>query len=231
MACIRFVRELKDHALGAPLGTPAAAHLAVCVACQALVARERRLVSAIDDAIARVAAAEPPVELPARLREIPRLVPRTRRAWRVAALVAGLAAVVFLTVRGRQQSAPDALPAMIRPPAASAAETAEPAAVNAPAARSASAHVSIAPRVARAGIGRSASDLEVLVPAGQPEMIARLLTSLQVQEADVASRLVGQTATGAHIDPAAAEPVLVAPILIKSVDVPELRALEPLLSN
>jgi hypothetical protein len=91
--------------------------------------------------------------------------------------------------------------------------------------------VRTAARVRRGSSG-SASDFEVLVPAGQPEVIGRLVASLQVQEADVASRLIGPTAARIRVETGPeAQPVSVAPILIRAVDVPEMRALEPLLSN
>jgi hypothetical protein len=73
----------------------------------------------------------------------------------------------------------------------------------------------------------TAQRAEVLVPAGQPEVIARLLESLSRREPDVASRLVGQAVTHTRPDEQFDAPVLVAPIRIDAVDVPELPAPEP----
>jgi hypothetical protein len=68
MACDRFTRELKAHALDAPLGATAAAHLAVCSACQELFARESRLTAIIDTAIEQVGSVRPAADYQARLR-------------------------------------------------------------------------------------------------------------------------------------------------------------------
>jgi hypothetical protein len=84
---------------------------------------------------------------------------------------------------------------------------------------------------ARARATSRRDEFDVLVPAGQPEIIARLLASLHAQEPGVASQLVGQAVTRADVTQSAEAPVSVAPILIKAVEVPELLALEPVRAN
>jgi hypothetical protein len=71
----------------------------------------------------------------------------------------------------------------------------------------------------------------VVVPAGQPEVIARLVASLRAQEPDVASQMLGGAVARAGMASSGEAPVSVAPILIKSVDVPELLVLEPIRAN
>jgi len=70
MACDRFAGALKAYVLGEPLRPDAAAHLAVCAACQELVDREERLNRIVTSALAEVGEVTPP----------PDLVPMSRQA-------------------------------------------------------------------------------------------------------------------------------------------------------
>ena len=237
MACDRFTRELKDHALGAPLETRAAAHLAVCSACQALFARETRLVASIDTAIEQVGSARPAAAYQVRLRESVSLPAQSTRArWYLAAAVVAASALLIVVggagwprqrARHASDSRPPSAPIDIikdTTPARIAVEsTHRVAAAGQPAGR----------RRAHPGARSTprADELDVLVPAGQAAIIARLLVSLRAQEPGVAAQLVGRTVTRTGIVHSADAPVSVAPILVKAVDVPDLLALEPVRAN
>jgi hypothetical protein len=231
MACDRFTRELNDHAIGAPLGSAAAAHLATCSSCQLQLERETRLMAAIDFAIEQVGSARPAADYPVRLREKASVRTRAGRGrWVIAsAAVAAAAALVAVTLdvrlsrraAGTPQGGPPVSVAW-KPPAIP--EKATP--------------LSAAPRAPQNSMTRpdvrdrnGQRDVEVLVPTGQPEVIVRLLTSLNGQEPAVASQLVGRAATRADVYQSAETPVAVAPIRIDAVNIPELRAPEPLRAN
>jgi hypothetical protein len=233
MACDRFTRELKDHALGAPLGTAAAAHLAVCSACQALFARETRLMATIGAAIEQVGSARPAADYQARLREgMSRPTQSMRGRWYLAAAALAVAALSVFVVRigWPRQRAGDA--SAVRSSLAIVKDTPPLRVMESPT-RAATAGQSVRPRNAQANVRATAHTdvLDVLVPAGQPEVIARLMASLNAQEPDVASRLVGRAVTRRGIAQFAEAPVSVAPILIEAVDVPELPAPEPVRTN
>jgi hypothetical protein len=69
MACERFADDLKAHAAGARATPDLGAHLEVCADCRADLARERRVVAAIDRDLAGALRLEPSVEFNARVRE------------------------------------------------------------------------------------------------------------------------------------------------------------------
>jgi hypothetical protein len=233
MACDRFTRELNDYAIGAPLGSAAAAHLATCSSCQLRLEQETRLMAAIDFAIEQVGSARPPADYQVRLREKASVrIQSGRGHWVLASATVAAAAVlvvITLDVRlSRRAGTPRGAPAVTvaRKPPAGFSEKAPPPDVARPS-RNAMARAnvrSVPPRNGR-------RDAEVLVPTGQPEVIARLLASLSGQEPGVASQLVGRAATRADAYQSAETPVSVAPIRIDVVNIPELRAPEPLRTN
>jgi hypothetical protein len=236
MACDRFTRELNDHALGAPLGSAAAAHLATCSSCRLRLEEETRLMATIDFAIEQVGSARPAADFQVRVREKAsvriqswhgRWLPATATVAAAAVLV-----VIALDVRPsrRAAGAPQDAPPVTVPGKAPAGVPAE-AALPLAAAERQSRNPMTRPGT-RTVPGRSVRrDAEVLVPTGQPEVIARLLASLSGQEPGVASRLVGRAGTRADVFQSTEAPVSVAPIRIDAVDIPELRAPEPLRTN
>lgn len=231
MACDRFTRELKEHALGAPLGATAAAHLAVCSACQELFARENRLTAIIDTAIEQVGSVRPAADYQARLRESTDIPNRSMRGrWYFAAAAVSAAALLVVVARLQQGSGPTV---DVRPSLAAVKDaTKSPAAVETTN-RMGATGLPVRPRSAHPRVHATsrAEELNVVVPAGQPEVIARLVASLRAQEPDVASQMLGGAVARAGMTSSAEAPVSVAPILIKSVDVPELLVLEPIRAN
>ena len=235
MACDRFTRELNDHAIGAPLGSAAAAHLATCSSCQMRLERETRLMAAIDFAIDQVGSARPASDYQVRLRE--KASVRTRSGhgrWVLASVAVAAAALVAVAIdlrpSRRPAGAPQGTPATtIARKAPAGVPEAAPSPLSAAFRPSRNTMTRRDVRSATGGNGRR--EAEVLVPRGQPETIARLLASLNGQEPAVASQLVGRTATRADVYQSAETPVSVAPIRIDVVNVPELRALEPLRAN
>jgi hypothetical protein len=236
MACDRFTRELNDYAIGAPLASAAAAHLATCSSCQLRLEQETRLMAAIDFAIAQVGSAGPAADFQVRLRE--KASVRTRAGsgrWLMASMaVAAAAALVAITLdvrlSRRDAGTPQgAAPVSVarKPPAAIHEEAPPPLSAAARPSRNSMTRLD----VRSASVGNDRRDVEVLVPTGQPEVIARLLTSLNGQEPAVASQLVGQAATRGDVYQSAETPVAVAPIRIDAVNIPELRAPEPLRGN
>ena len=235
MACDRFTRELNDHALGAPLGTAAAAHLATCSSCQLRMERETRLMATIDFAIEQVGGARPAADYQVRLREKASVrIQSWSGRWLLAGATLAAAAVlvaIAFDVRpsrradGAPQDGPRAIIAGKAPGVPAKAPptlTAAPQPARNPMTRP---DVSAVPRRNVRG------EADVLVPTGQPEVIARLLASLSAQEPGVASQLIGRAATRADVYQSAEAPVFVAPIRIDAVDVPELRAPEALRAN
>jgi hypothetical protein len=101
LACDRFAGALKAYVLGNPLRSDAAAHLAVCSACQALVDGEERLNRIVTSALAGLAEVTPPPELVPALRQAVLQSPgRTPSRWivqagAVAVAVAALAIVPY----------------------------------------------------------------------------------------------------------------------------------------
>jgi hypothetical protein len=235
MACDRFAGELNDHAVGAPLGTAAAAHLATCSSCQLRLERETRLMATIDFAIEQVGSARPAADYQVRLREKASVRIQSRRGrWLATATVAAAAVLVAIALdvrpSRRATGAPQEAPLVTvagKAPAAIQEKATPPLAAAARPSRNSTTRPD-----ARTVPGRNVRrDAEVLVPTGQPEVIARLLASLSAQEPGVASQLVGRAARRADVYQAAEAPVSVSPIRIDAVDIPELRAPEPLRAN
>ncbi len=235
MACDRFTRELNDHALGAPLGSSAAAHLATCSSCQLRLEGEARLMATIDFAIEQVGSARPAADYQVRLREKASVrIQSGRGRWLLVTAAVAAAAVLVAIAQGvrpyrRAASTPQNSPRVIVAGKAPTvpAEAPPPMTAAAQPARNPMTRpdVSAVPRRNVRG------DADVLVPTGQPEVIARLLASLSGQEPGVASQLIGRAATRADVYQSAEAPVSVAPIRIDAVDIPELRAPEPLRAN
>src|SRR5262245_29434665 len=97
MACERLAVAIRAHALGAPLAADAAAHLAACPVCRATFDADRRVLTAVDDALAEVMSAAPSAHFVSRLRAHVNAAPRPwiPRQWQIAA---GVAALAVLTV-------------------------------------------------------------------------------------------------------------------------------------
>ncbi len=236
MACDRFTGELNDHAVGAPLGPAAAAHLATCSSCQLRLEQETRLMATIDFAIEQVGSARPAGDFPVRVREKASVrIQSGRGRWLLATATVAAAAVlvaIALDVRSSRRAAGASQYALHvtvtgKPPADVPAEATPPTAVAEQPARNPVTRPDV-----RTVPGRNdRRDAEVLVPSGQPQVIARLLASLGGQEPGVASQLVGRAVTRAGVDQSAEAPVSVAPIRIDAVDIPELRAPEPVRAN
>ena len=104
MDCERFAGALTDFALGAPLETRAAAHLATCPMCAARLDTERRLVSSIDSGLQTALAVEPAPGFAARLESRlndTRVDAHSSRWWVYAAAAATVLLVVGVTLVDR----------------------------------------------------------------------------------------------------------------------------------
>jgi hypothetical protein len=102
MACDRFAEAIKACALGSPLRADAAAHLAVCSDCQAMLEAEERVLVTIDTALEDLASTGPAPDFVSRVRahveQAPRWMPS---AWGTPAAVAALALLVAAVAVGR----------------------------------------------------------------------------------------------------------------------------------
>ena len=68
MACDRFAEAIRARALGSPLRADAAAHLAVCSGCQAMLETEERVMATIDTALEELASTGPAPDFMSRVR-------------------------------------------------------------------------------------------------------------------------------------------------------------------
>jgi len=179
MSCDRHADAILEHALGEPASLELQGHLQSCAGCRAALERERRLVGRIDGGLREALAVSPSPELLPRVRQA---VGETtaRRAWpwlrwvpSAAALVLVIAAVASL--RNRASSNPTPLTAAGIPqpaiaeqprPAARPVES-TPASRRGPLVRPAPARAAVLP--------------EVLVPAGESELIRRYAAALRTR--------------------------------------------------
>ena len=99
MSCERYADQVIDHACGAPLEAAAAAHLAACAACQAVVAEHREILAQAEADLKDALSLTPSPDFAARLSA--RLVPvRPRPAWTSPRWLGAAAAVAALLVAG-----------------------------------------------------------------------------------------------------------------------------------
>jgi hypothetical protein len=222
MACDRFASEIRDHALGAPLRAAAAAHLAVCSDCQAMISREEQVLGTIDLAIADVGSAQPMPDFVARVRDHIETAPRwtPNRWWMPAAVMAGIAlvaAIVFgrlprVLDTERQESAVHEIEH--RPVADLNRHTSAPA--------NPRPETKLRPRVRRqraTNVSALISDPEVLVPARQREVVDRLFDSLRAGRPEVVSMLLGLQGSERRTDSGdlAVAPLRIEPVVITAL--------------
>ena len=232
MACERFANSLKARALGAPLAADAAAHLAVCSECQAMLEIEEQLLATIDGALNEAASVRPTPEFVARLRETVDGAPRSMpAAWLRPAGIAVAVAIVAVFAAGRftQQrvvhdaivSAPERV-AIGTPPGSTLPgppATAAPAAR--PDARLARRRPAVAARI-------EAHPPQVLVPIRQREAVGRLFDSLRAGRPEVVSALMSLRAAGGVAD---VKDLTIAPIQIEPLVVPALPPSTPIVDK
>jgi hypothetical protein len=220
MACDRFAEAIRARALGSPLRADAAAHLAVCSGCQAMLDTEKRVMATIDTALEELASAGPAPDFMSRVRAhvegAPRWMPG---AWWRPAAVGALALVMVALAMGRvlrewpvAREGSSSRPAEVVS-AAPAERAAEPSLTTARPAQKPSAR---APRRPVPEPARLAQTPEVLVPAQQREAVNRLFASLRAGQPEVISMLMslhggepGADPRGLTIEPLRIEPVFV----------------------
>jgi len=241
MACDRFAVALKARALGVPLPSDAAAHLAVCSKCQAALAAEEQLFSIIDRALDDVGAVKATPDFVSRVRARVEDAPRWTPGgwWKPTVAVAAAAALVAMIVAGRvarnDSGVHDA--AAPRPVQHAVESRAEPAPVaHAPmpaqtraAAASPRAGLRMPVNTVRAA---RAPEVEVLVPRGQRQAVGRLFASLAGRP-DVVSALLKFNGEGAVLGSTVTEPpeLTIAPIRIEPVVVPAFPSSAPVLDK
>jgi hypothetical protein len=219
MACDRFADALRARALGSPLPADAAAHLAVCSDCQAMLETEERVLAIVDTALEQLPASGPSPNFVSRLRaHVEHASPWTPSAWRSPAIVAVLALLVAAVVVGRlprqrsavrQASADRPITVPVATPAEGAADR-FPKTARTDTRRNARARRKPVPEPA------PLAQPEVLVPAQQREAVSRLFASLRAARPDVISMLMslhggeaGTDSLGLMIEPLRIEPVVV----------------------
>jgi hypothetical protein len=219
MACERFAEAIRARALGSPLRADAAAHLAVCSDCQAMLETEVRVLANIDTALEQLASAGPTPNFVSRLRAHVEHAPRwPPSAWRIPATVAVLALLVAAVVVGRlprQRSAvrevsadrPIAVPVL-----APAKQTADRSLKTVRTETRRNARVRRQPLPEPAPLAQP----EVLVPEQQREAVSRLFASLRAARPEVVLMLMslhgeeaGTDSPGLMIEPLRIEPVIV----------------------
>jgi hypothetical protein len=219
MACERFADAIRDRALGSPLRADAAAHLAVCSDCQAMLETEERILAVVDTALEQLAFTGPAPNSMSRLRAHVEQAPRwTPSAWWIPTTVAVLALLVAAVVVGRlprQRSAVREASAdrPISVPVATPAELAADRSLETARTetrRNARARRKLVPEPA------PLAQPEVLVPEQQREAVSRLFASLRAARPDVISMLMslrggeaGTDSLGLVIEPLRIEPVVV----------------------
>jgi hypothetical protein len=225
MACDRDA--IRARALGLPLPADAAAHLAVCSDCQAMLESEERVLAIVDTALEQLASTKPAPNFVSRLRAHVEHAPWTPSAWWIPATVAVLALLAAAVVVGRlprQRSTVREASAggPIAVPVAAPAERAADRSL-----RTARTEARPIPRVRRQPVPEPArlAQPEVLVPAHQREAVSRLFASLRAARPEVISMLMslhgeeaGTDAPGLMIEPLRIEPVVV-PTLLSSASV------------
>lgn len=225
MACDRFTGSLRARAHGGPLAADAAAHLAVCSTCQAMLEREERLHTLIDQATRDVLSTEPAPDFADRIRGHVEHSPRSRvLAWRLSTAFAALvlvAAASALLVPGARERAAGSIHPVAQPAARAAGSDAQKTAMKPVAGTTGRAP---APRSSpRAQPVRPTPASDVLVPAGQRERVGRLFESLRAGRPEVVSMLMniqreesGEPPT-LSVAPLRIEPVVVTALPIASI--------------
>jgi hypothetical protein len=222
MACERFAQALKGSTLGAPLPADAAAHLAVCSSCQALVEAEARLQQTIADALAEVASARPAPGFMARIRErVERTPQRVAPAWLQPAAVAAATVVIAVIIAGRFRYEK---PASYQTATVSQRRSADdsststvpnPGVIEQTVARKPAARGRRQPAV-RAGANAVP---EVLVPAQQREAVGRLFDSLRAGRPDVVSTLMNLHAAAnvSELKDLTIAPIRIEPVVVSAL--------------
>ena len=225
MACERFAQAIRAAALGAPLPADAAAHLAVCSACQALLEAEARVLAAVDDALAEVASVRPAAGFIARVREHVERTPRSdEAAWLKPAAVAAAAVVIAVMASRFRYEKPVSYQTVAVPQHPSAeVKTPErtgpnPIAIEQPVTGKAAARGRRQPAV-RAGADAVP---EVLVPVQQREAVGRLFESLRAGRPEVVSALMNLRAAGSVSEPTelTIAPIRIEPVVVSALPLP-----------
>jgi hypothetical protein len=233
MACGRFTEALRARALGAPLRADAAAHLAVCPHCQAMLESEERLLATIGQALHDVGTVTPAPEFLSRVRAHVERAPRWNPGalLKPAVIVAAAVLVAIIGGRARQDHAPVRRPAIAAAPQRAGEAGVDKAAdgrltlgPSAPA--SARRTRAERPRAARAD--RASLSPEVLVPPDQRRVVNRLFDSLRAGRPDVVSALMSLHAGGSVTEP---EGLTIAPIQIEPVVVSALPLSAPIMDK
>jgi len=220
MSCERYKNALMEAAVtGAEPQGHLRAHLATCAACRTAFAEEQSLFSAIDTGLHSAVAAEVPGSLLPRVRA--RLLdehPSQNRwllAW--APLAASLALLIgFLFLRGVR---PDVRDSPIEPQQAirgiPPVETSASRPRNPPAQQALSASP-VLRQLRQANPSREHKEPRALVPAEQPEVIARLLDGLR--RGEVKGEVLVAEGNGSQPQDLQIAPLTVAPIDVKALD-------------
>ena len=228
MDCGRYKESLTDAAVGAlPSRRQAelAAHLEGCGECRAALDAERRLLAAIDRAVAASLAAEPSPQFAARVRLRLAEESRPARAWLswwipVAAGALAVLAVVAVWLARRQPAAPGIAESARTiagqpPPAAEAPALAGKAAPGTrsslPIERPARPRGGVPVRRNVQPVVTGAAGLEVLVPPGQREAVLQLYEAVRRGRMDLASLF----AQPAPLEP---EQINIAPLQVDTLD-------------
>jgi hypothetical protein len=228
MSCNRYHRALTDHACGAALSDRAAAHLAGCRACQALLDRERGLVAGIEADLRRAldVSASPGfsagVSARARAERTPSWhVPGA--AWLAAAASVVIAVAVYagLAVE-RHPAAPltrqhDGRVVAESPPPGPETNLGEgerPVAAAPPAALARRAPREPRSRASAAPVS-GAPSFEVIVPPTQLQAIARLWELAEGRALDEGTVPVGDTFTSPPAD------LVIAPLAVMEIVIPD----------
>lgn len=195
MGCEDYRSALTDAALGAPMPSELAGHLAVCPRCRIELGDQRRLVSAIDRGLDEGLRIEPSPVLAARVRRRLAAEPKPRRgvAFWVPALAALAAALVGIALLSRGPEAPRRAERVERTarPAATL-----PGASPTPAPRTAAARTMGARPAAWHGGLRPA---EVLVAPGQSLAVLLLEEALRGRRVEASALLASGVGTQADL--------------------------------
>lgn len=109
MACERSFDALSDHAAGAPAAVELEAHLAACAGCRSELAALQQALATADEELSRLASAEPPPGLQARIRAAVASAPpgvASPARW-VSLAVAAAATLVLGTLWVARSPSPD----------------------------------------------------------------------------------------------------------------------------
>jgi hypothetical protein len=236
MACHRYTGAITDHALGSPLGTDAAAHLASCTTCKARLEDQERVLATIDAAVAEIALTAPSPHFVSRLRAhvTDRSGQSSPSTWWIPATIVAAALVAAVAIVATRL--PRELRARPPAPGNPAASVAGVAPAEPPVDRSSPAlagrttrHTRGERRAVRAQ-ARAIPVAEVLVPGEQRQAVGRLFESLRAGRPEAVSILMNlhsadavSEARGVTIAPLRIEPVVVPamPVTVSLVDKPK----------